>query len=328
METFYSILPELIRIVICAVCGAVIVFGNALVMGYAERKLAGHIMLRPGPMEVGPHGIYQLVIDGLKLMGKQLVVPAKADPLLFRFAPLLAFAPVFVPLLVLPFSEKIQGFDLDIGLLVILALASINLLAILIGGWASNNKYSLFGVFRAVSQNVAYEIPMLLSLLAVVFMTNSFSLKAVVAAQSPVWFIVIQPLAFLIYLVSIVAETNRAPFDLPEAESELTAGFHTEYSGMSFSLFVLAEYANMFIVSSVATVFFLGGSSGIPLPYFEYSGIIWFMLKVYSLMFFLVWIRWTYPRTRFDQLMNFCWKYLIPFALVNLLITVVMVKLL
>jgi len=314
METFYSILPELIRIVVCAVCGAVIVFGNALVMGYAERKLAGHIMLRPGPMEVGPHGIYQLVVDGLKLMGKQLVIPAKADHLLFRFAPLLAFGPVFVPLLVLPFSEKIQGFDLDIGLLVVLALASINLLAILIGGWASNNKYSMLGVFRAVSQNVAYEIPMLLSLLSIVFMTNTFSLKEVVAAQSPVWFIVIQPLAFLIYLVSIVAETNRAPFDLPEAESELTAGFHTEYSGMSFSLFVLAEYANMFIVSSVATVFFLGGSSGIPLPYFEYSGIIWFMLKVYSLMFFLVWIRWTYPRTRFDQLMNFCWKYLIPFA--------------
>ncbi|MDA3901952.1 MAG: NADH-quinone oxidoreductase subunit NuoH [Desulfuromusa sp.] len=328
MEIFYSILPELIRIVVCAVCGAVIVFGNALVMGYAERKLAGHIMLRPGPMEVGPHGIYQLVVDGLKLMGKQLVVPAKADPLLFRFAPLLAFAPVFVPLLVIPFSSKLQGFDLDIGLLVILALASINLLAVLIGGWSSNNKYSLFGAFRAVSQNVAYEIPMLLSLLSIIFMTNTFSLKAVVAAQSPVWFIVIQPLAFLIYLVSIVAETNRAPFDLPEAESELTAGFHTEYSGMSFSLFVLGEYANMFIVSSVATVFFLGGSSGIPLPYFEYSGIIWFMLKVYTLMFFLVWIRWTYPRTRFDQLMNFCWKYLIPFALVNLLITVVMVKLL
>lgn len=328
METFYSILPELIRIVVCAVCGAVIVFGNALVMGYAERKLAGHIMLRPGPMEVGFHGIYQLVVDGLKLMGKQLVVPAKADHWLFRIAPLLAFAPVFVPMLVLPFSEKLQGFDLDIGLLVILALASINLLAILIGGWASNNKYSLFGAFRAVSQNVAYEIPMLLSLLSIVFMTNTFSLKGVVAAQSPVWFIVIQPLAFLIYLVAIVAETNRAPFDLPEAESELTAGFHTEYSGMSFSLFVLAEYANMFIVSSIATVFFLGGSSGIPLPYFEYSGIVWFLLKVYALMFFLVWIRWTYPRTRFDQLMNFCWKYLIPFSLVNLLITVVMVKLL
>ncbi len=328
MEIFYSILPDLIRMVVCAVCGAVIVFGNALVMGYAERKLAGHFMLRPGPMEVGFHGVYQLVVDGLKLMGKQLVVPARADKPLFMLAPLLAFAPVFVPLLVIPFSSKLQGFDHDIGLLVILALASINLLAVLIGGWSSNNKYSLFGAFRAVSQNVAYEIPMLLSLLSIIFMTNTFSLKGVVAAQSPVWFIVLQPLAFLIYLVSIVAETNRAPFDLPEAESELTAGFHTEYSGMSFSLFVLGEYANMFIVSSVATVFFLGGSSGIPLPYFEYTGVVWFLLKVYSLMFFLVWIRWTYPRTRFDQLMNFCWKYLIPFSLVNLLITVVMVKLL
>ena len=328
MEIFYSILPDLIRMVVCAVCGAVIVFGNALVMGYAERKLAGHIMFRPGPMEVGFHGVYQLVVDGLKLMGKQLVIPKNADAPLFMLAPILAFAPVFVPLLVIPFSDKIQGFDLDIGLLVILALASINLLAVLIGGWSSNNKYSLFGAFRAVSQNVAYEIPMLLSLLSIVFMTNTFSLKGVVAAQSPVWFIVIQPLAFLIYLVAIVAETNRAPFDLPEAESELTAGFHTEYSGMSFSLFVLGEYANMFIVCSVATVFFLGGSSGIPLPYFEYSGIVWFLLKVYSLMFFLIWIRWTYPRTRFDQLMNFCWKYLIPFSLVNLLITVVMVKLL
>ena len=327
METFYSILPELIRIVICAICGAVIVFGNALVMGYAERKLAGHIMLRPGPMEFGPHGIYQLVVDGLKLMGKQLVVPANADKPLFMLAPILAFAPVFVPLLVIPFSDKIQGFDLDVGLLLILAFASINVLAILIGGWSSNNKYSLFGAFRSVAQNVAYEIPMLISLLAIVFMTNTFSLKGIAEAQSPVWFIILQPLAFLIYLVAMVAETNRAPFDLPEAESELTAGFHTEYSGMSFSLFVLGEYANMFIVCSIATVFFLGGDSGIPLPYFEYSGIIWFLLKVYLLMFFLIWIRWTYPRTRFDQLMNFCWKYLIPFSLVNLLITVVMVKL-
>ncbi|MBW2185394.1 MAG: NADH-quinone oxidoreductase subunit H [Desulfuromonadales bacterium C00003068] len=327
METLYSILPDLIRILICAACGAVIVFGNALVMGYAERKLAGHFMLRPGPMEVGFHGIIQLVVDGLKLMGKQLVVPAQADKPLFMLAPLISFAPVFVPLLVIPFSDKLQGFDLDVGLLLILAFASINVLAVLIGGWSSNNKYSLFGAFRAVAQNVAYEIPMLISLLAIIFMTNTFSLREVAAAQSPVWFVVVQPLAFIIYIVAMVAETNRAPFDLPEAESELTAGFHTEYSGMSFSLFVLAEYANMFICCSVATVFFLGGSSGIPLPYFEYSGAIWFLMKVYALMFFLVWIRWTYPRTRFDQLMNFCWKYLIPFSLVNLLITVVVVKL-
>lgn len=328
MELLDGILPFILRLIICAICGAIIVFGNALVMGYAERKLAGRIQLRPGPMEVGPHGILQLVVDGVKLMGKQLVVPRNADKPLFMLAPLLSFAPVFVPLLVIPFSDKLQGLDLDVGLLLILAFASLNVLAILIGGWGSNNKYSLLGAIRSVAQNVAYEIPMLLALLAIVFMTNTFSLQGIVDAQSPVWFIVLQPLAFLIYLVAMVAETNRAPFDLPEAESELTAGFHTEYSGMSFSLFMIAEYTNMFIVCSVATVFFLGGASGIPLPWFEYSGVIWFLLKVYLLMFFLVWIRWTYPRTRFDQLMNFCWKYLIPFSMVNLILTVVLVKLL
>ncbi|MBN2645607.1 MAG: NADH-quinone oxidoreductase subunit NuoH [Desulfuromonadaceae bacterium] len=326
METLNSITPELIRIVMAVVGGVVIVFGNALVMGYLERKLAGHFQRRPGPMEVGFHGILQLLIDGVKLMGKQLVVPAQADKKLFMLAPMLSFVPVFLPLLVIPFSDKMQAFDLDVGLLFILAVAAINVLAILVGGWGSNNKYSLFGAFRSVAQNVAYEIPMLISLLAIVFMTNTFSLKGIVEAQN-IWFVVLQPVAFLIYLVCMVAETNRAPFDLPEAESELTAGFHTEYSGMGFSLFMMAEYTNMFICCSIATVFFLGGTSGIPLPYFEYTGAIWFVAKVYLLMFFLVWIRWTYPRTRFDQLMNLCWKYLIPFSLVNLLITVVVVKL-
>ena len=328
METVTSVVPEVIRMVIYAIGGIVVVFGNALVMGYLERKLAGHIQRRPGPMEVGPHGLYQLIIDGVKLMTKQLVVPAQANKPLFILAPLLSFVPVFLPLLVIPFSDKIQAFDLNVGLLFILAVSAINVLAILIAGWSSNNKYSLFGAFRSVAQNVAYEIPMLIALLAVVFTTNTFSLKGIVEAQSGGgWFIFLQPLAFLIYLVCLVAETNRAPFDLPEAESELTAGYHTEYSGMAFSLFMMAEYTNMFIVCSIATVFFLGGTAGIPLPYFEYTGIIWFLVKVYFLMFFLVWIRWTYPRTRFDQLMNFCWKYLIPFSLVNLLLTVVIVKL-
>ncbi|MDD2556667.1 MAG: NADH-quinone oxidoreductase subunit NuoH [Desulfuromonadaceae bacterium] len=326
MQTLNSYAPEIIRIVMAVVGGAVVVFGNALVMGYMERKLAGHFQRRTGPMEVGFHGLLQLVIDGIKLMSKQLVIPAKADKPLFMLAPIISFAPVFLPLLVIPFSDRIQGFDLDVGLLFVLAIASINVLAVLVAGWASNNKYSMFGAFRAVAQNVAYEIPMLLSLLAIVFMTNTFSLRGIVEAQT-VWFIVLQPVAFIIYLICMVAETNRAPFDLAEAESELTAGFHTEYSGMSFSLFMMAEYTNMFIVSCIATVFFLGGTSGIPLPYFEYTGIIWFLLKVYLFMFFLVWIRWTYPRTRFDQLMNLCWKYLLPISLVNLLITVVVVKL-
>jgi NADH-quinone oxidoreductase subunit H len=326
METLNSFAPEILRIVIAVVGAMILVFGNALVMVYLERKLAGHFQRRTGPMEVGFHGVLQLVVDGIKLMAKQLVIPARADKPLYMLAPIVSFAPVFLPLLVIPFSDRIQGFDIDVGLLFMLAIASINVLAILIGGWGSNNKYSMLGSFRAVAQSIAYEIPMLISLLAVVFMTNTFSLRGIVEAQN-IWFIFLQPVAFLIYIVCMVAETNRAPFDLPEAESELTAGFHTEYSGMGFSLFMMAEYTYMLIASSIATVFFLGGTSGIPLPYFEYTGIIWFLLKVYMFMFFLVWIRWTFPRTRFDQLMNLCWKYLLPFSLVNLLITVVVVKL-
>jgi len=263
----------------------------------------------------------------LKLIGKQLIVPKDADRTLFRAAPLLSFAPVVLPLIVIPFSAKLQVRDFDIGLIFILAISSLNVMAILMAGWGSNNKYSLFGAMRSVAQNISYEIPMLLSLLAVILMTNTFSMQGIVQAQSKIWFFLVQPVAFLIYITASFAETNRAPFDLPEAESELTAGYHTEYSGMGFSLFMLAEYANMFTVCSIATVLFLGGWHGIPLPFGAYSGAIWFFIKAYGLMLFMIWVRWTYPRTRFDQLMNFCWKYMIPFALVNLLVTAVLVKL-
>lgn len=318
---------ELIRLAVTAACLVGLVFLNALVMGYVERKLAGFFHRRPGPTEVGPWGLLQLAVDGVKLIGKQLIVPRDAAPFMFRLAPVLAFAPAVLPFLVIPFAPKLQGRDFDTGLLFILAVATLNVLAILVGGWSSNNKYSLFGAMRSVAQNIAYEIPMLLSLLSVAFMTNTFSLQGIVEAQQGFWFILVQPVAFLIYFVAAVAETNRAPFDLPEAESELTAGFHTEYSGMAFSFFMLAEYANMFTCCAIATVLFLGGWKGLPLPWMEYTGAIWFFLKTYALMLVLVWVRWTYPRVRFDQLMNFCWKYLIPFALVNLLITAVVVKL-
>ena len=296
-------------------------------MGYAERKIAGHVQRRPGPMEVGFHGILQMIVDGVKLLAKELIIPINVDRSLFRIAPLLSFTPVILPLLVIPFSEKLQARDLNLGLVFIVTMGSINVMALLVGGWGSNNKYSMFGAMRAVAQCIAYEIPILLSMLAVILMTNTFSLKGIVGAQKSMWFIVLQPVAFLIYIISGVAETNRAPFDLPEAESELTAGFHTEYSGMGFSLFFLAEYTNMFIVASVATVLFLGGWHGPPLPHGEYLGIVWFLLKVYFLLFLMIMVRWTYPRVRFDQLMNFAWKYLIPFALVNLFITAVVVKL-
>lgn len=327
METISILPPELIRMVIAVIIIISFLFLNAIMMGYAERKIAGHVQRRPGPMEVGSHGILQMVVDGVKLVGKELLIPFNVDRTLFRVAPLLSFTPVILPLLVIPFSEKLQARDLNLGLLFIVTMGSVNVMALLVGGWGSNNKYSMFGAVRAVAQAIAYEIPILLSLLAVVLMCNTFSLKEIVGAQQNIWFVFLQPVAFIIYVVAGLAETNRAPFDLPEAESELTAGFHTEYSGMGFSLFFIGEYTNMFIVASVATVLFLGGWHGPPLPYGEYLGIVWFFLKVYFLLFLMIMVRWTYPRVRFDQLMNFAWKYLIPFALVNLFITAVVVKL-
>jgi NADH-quinone oxidoreductase subunit H len=326
MHVNQSLPPELIRIVISVVVLIVFTFLNVLLLGYAERKISGRIMRRPGPMEVGPQGIFQLLVDGVKLVAKQFIVPSEAGTL-FRIAPLLAFMPVGLSFIVIPFSNRLQVRDLDTGLVFMLAVMSLNTFAILVAGWTSNSKYSLFGAIRSVAQSVSYEIPMLLSLLSVVLMANTLSMRGIVLAQSPVWYVVVQPVAFLIYFVAGLAETNRAPFDLPEAESELTAGFHTEYSGMGFSMFFLAEYTNMFFVCSLGVVLFFGGWSGPPLPYMDYTGIVWFFLKVYSLLFVMIWIRWTFPRVRFDQLLNFCWMYLIPFSLVNLLLTAVVVKL-
>ncbi len=327
METISTLPPELIRMVISVIIVITFLFLNAIMMGYAERKIAGHVQRRPGPMEVGFHGILQMIIDGIKLVAKELLIPFNVDRNLFRVAPLLSFTPVILPFLVIPFSEKLQARDLNMGLIFIVTMGSVNVMALLVGGWGSNNKYSMFGAMRAVAQTIAYEIPILLSMLAVILMCNTFSLKGIVDAQQHIWFIFLQPVAFLIYVIGGLAETNRAPFDLPEAESELTAGFHTEYSGMGFSLFFLGEYTNMFIVASVATVLFLGGWHGPHLPYGEYLGVVWFLLKVYFLLFLMIMVRWTYPRVRFDQLLNFSWKYLVPFSLVNLLITAVVVKL-
>ncbi|MEJ2657160.1 MAG: NADH-quinone oxidoreductase subunit NuoH [Desulfobacterales bacterium] len=327
METISTLPPELIRMVIAVIIIISFLFLNAIMMGYAERKIAGHVQRRPGPMEVGFHGILQMIVDGIKLVAKELLIPFNVDRTLFRVAPLLSFTPVILPLLVIPFSEKLQARDLNLGLLFIVSMGAVNVMAILVGGWGSNNKYSMFGAMRAVAQAIAYEIPILLSMLAVILMCNTFSLKEIVGAQQKVWFVFLQPVAFLIYVTAGLAETNRAPFDLPEAESELTAGFHTEYSGMGFSLFFLGEYTNMFIVASVATVLFLGGWHGPHLPYGEYLGVVWFLLKVYFLLFLMIMVRWTYPRVRFDQLLNFAWKYLVPFSFVNLLITAVVVKL-
>lgn len=321
---------SLVRMLVAFLLLITIIMVNAIVMGYLERKICAKIQRRWGPMEVGIQGWLQMILDGVKLLAKQLIVPNEANSFLFRVAPLLCFTPVAMVFAVIPFSEALYGIDLHIGLIFILAMASLNSFSILIAGWSSNNKYSLYGAMRSVAQNVAYEIPILLSLLSVVLVTASFNLKDIINYQSGfLSFWMIQPVALIIYLIAGCAETNRAPFDLPEAESELTAGYFTEYGGFSFGLFAMAEYGNLFIMSSIATMAFLGGWHG-PFGLDFYSGPIfgafWFLLKVFILMLIMIWVRWTYPRVRFDQLMNLSWKYLIPFSLVNLLITALIVK--
>jgi NADH-quinone oxidoreductase subunit H len=295
---------------------------NALFLIWMERKVSAHMQLRPGPMEVGWHGAIQTVADALKLMGKELITPKDVDRWVYLLAPIVIFLPVLLTFLVIPFSQHLIIRDMNVGVLLILAFAALSVLAILMAGWASNNKYSVLGAIRAVAQNIAYEIPLLITLMSIILMVGSFSLVDIVAAQSSYWFVLVQPLAFILYITCATAETNRAPFDLPEAESELVAGFHTEYSGMRFALFFLAEYTNMFIVAAVATVFFLGGWHGPFLP-----GIVWFFLKVYFVIFLLMWFRWTFPRVRFDQLITFAWKILIPLAFANLIITAFIMKL-
>jgi len=310
------------RMVVGLIAVIALVSVNAVFLIWMERKVAAHMQLRPGPMEVGPHGAIQTVADALKLMGKELITPEEVDKPVFWLAPIVIFLPVLLSFLVIPFSSTWIIRDMNVGIILILGFSTLAVLAILMAGWSSNNKYAVFGAIRSVAQNVAYEIPLLITVMSIILMVGSFKLSDIVAAQSRVWFVAVQPLAFILYIICATAETNRAPFDIPEAESELVAGFHTEYTGMRFALFFLAEYTNMFIVSAVATVLFLGGWHGPILP-----GVIWFLLKVYAVIFLLMWFRWTFPRVRFDQLVTFAWKILIPLAFVNLLITAFVLKL-
>jgi NADH-quinone oxidoreductase subunit H len=316
--------PQLLHIAFAAVAVMAFVGANGLVLVYMERKLAGHFQRRPGPYEVGWHGILQPFVDAGKLIGKQLITPDGADPLLYWLAPVVAFVWVLALFIPIPFSPWLTAFPMDLGLVLILAFAGTGLLALCMAGWGSNNKWSLLGAARAVAQSVAYEIPLLLAILAVAFMCGTLNLSTIVEQQGRwpwQWNILTQPLAFAVYFICAVAETNRAPFDLPEAESELTAGFHTEYSGMAFGLFFLAEYANMIVVCAMATALFLGGWQG---PFF--SGVWWFLSKMYLLLIAMIWFRWTYPRVRFDQLLNINWKWLLPLSLVNLMGTALLIK--
>ncbi|KAA0257704.1 NADH-quinone oxidoreductase subunit NuoH [Deferribacter autotrophicus] len=298
-------------------------------MTWAERKVIGHMQVRLGPTHVGWKGLLQPIADGLKLLMKEDIVPDMVDKPVYIIAPLLSLIPALSAFAVIPFADKFVIFgkevqpyisDINIGLLYILALSSVGTYGIIMSGWASNSKYALLGSLRSSAQVISYETAMGLALVGPVLLAGSLSLRDITIAQKGLWFIVPQFVAFVIYLISAIAETNRAPFDLPEAETELVAGFHVEYSSMKFALFFLAEYANMYVVSAIATIVFLGGWNGPILP-----GFVWFVIKVLFIMFFYLWLRATLPRLRFDQLMSLGWKVLIPIALANVLITSIIV---
>jgi NADH-quinone oxidoreductase subunit H len=288
-----------------------------LFLNWWERKTAGHFQSRLGPMRTGGwHGWSQAVADAIKILTKEDIVPAKADRWVFNLAPYLIFLPPMLTLLVIPFGDGLLVKDLNIGILYIFAVGEIGVVSILMAGWASNNKYSLLGALRTVSQMVSYELPLVLSIVGVIMLAGTMSMGGIVSAQSNLWFVVLQPVGFVIFLISATAEVNRVPFDLPEAEQELVAGYNVEYSGMKFAMFFLAEFASAFVISAVAVTLFLGGWQGPLLPSW-----VWFPLKTFAVVFILMWFRWTFPRFRVDQVMDLGWKVLLPLSFINILFT-------
>lgn len=289
---------------------------TVLFLVWMERKVSGYIQLRPGPNRLGPHGIFQTIADAIKLLTKEDIVPRATDKWVHFIAPVVVFLPTILAFAVIPFGDGMIAADINIGIFYFIAVASLATIPLIMAGWGSNNKYSLLGGMRAVAQMVSYEIPLVFSILGVVMIAGSLKMSEIVTAQSNVWFIFLQPVGFLIYAIAATSEVNRTPFDIPEGESEIIAGYHTEYSGMKFALFFLAEYTNLFLVSALATTLFLGGWQGPFLPPW-----IWFMLKTLLMVFLFMWIRFTFPRVRIDQLMNFGWKFLLPLSLANILVT-------
>jgi NADH-quinone oxidoreductase subunit H len=334
VNVLYELLPAMdpaLRVFLAgALAAALIVTLTALgpiLYVYAETKIAGFMQDRVGPYRVGPHGTLQPVADSIKLIFKEAIFPRGVDKKLFILAPCLVVVGAFLSLAVLPFGGRAQAVDLNVGLFYVVAVSSLSTVGLIMAGWASNNKYALFGAMRSAAQIVSYEIPAVMALLVPVMLVGSLSLQEVVSAQAgglPNWLLFayfpLMPVAFLVFFVAGMAECNRTPFDIPEAESELVAGFHTEYSGFFFAMFFLAEYTEMFVISAVASVLFLGGWMA-PHPALQAIGPVglgplWLVLKAWFLVFVMMWLRWTLPRLRVDQLMYVAWKVLLPISLV------------
>jgi NADH-quinone oxidoreductase subunit H len=302
-----------------------------------ERRVMAFVQMRPGPNRVGPFGLLQPLADGLKFLLKEQVVPTNANVLLYYAAPIVSLVPALLSFSVIPFGPDLKMSDVSVSLLFVFAITSLGVYGIVLGGWASNSKYPLMGAMRASAQMLSYELSLTLSVVGVLMIAHTLSLAKLVTSQQGVWFgflprwnIFLQPVAFLVYVVSAVAETNRLPFDLAESEQELVAGWHTEYSGMKFAMFFLAEYANMVTVSSLATILFLGGWNGPSFgPWWLQAALptVWFLAKIFCFIFAYIMVRATVPRIRYDQLMQFGWKVLLPLALANILITSLVVAL-
>lgn len=310
-----------------------------LVLVYMERKVAAHFQCRLGPMRVGPHGIFQTVADTVKLLGKEDLVPRGADRLLFFLAPGLVLCGALLAMALVPASPWLQVTDLSIGVVFVLAVGSLGVLGILLGGWSSNNKWSLLGAMRAGAQIVSYELTATLAVLGVVMLAGSLSLNGIIESQQAGWWVWRAPVAgllgFVLFVIASTAEVNRTPFDIPEGESELAAGFHTEFSGLRFAFFFLAEFLNMFVASAIAATLFLGG--WLPFHIGDWQAfnslmdlvppVLWFGLKTGALIFLMMWFRWTFPRLRVDQLMRLEWTFLLPLSLLNLLLCALLVLL-
>ena len=330
----WAILTEFILIGLCLLVGYAVI---ALVLIYVERKVCAFFQCRLGPNRVGPYGLIQSVADMIKMLTKELITINHVDKFLFNLAPYIVIIASVIAFSCLPFAKGLEIIDFNVGAFFVMAVSSMGIVGILLAGWSSNNKYSLIGAMRSGAQMISYELSIGLSILTIIVFTDTMQLSQIVANQADGWFIfkghIPAFIAFIIYLIAGTAETNRGPFDLPEADSELTAGYHTEYSGMHFGFFYLAEYLNMFIVAGMATTLFLGG--WMPLHIGGWNGfnaimdaipsIIWFFGKTGGLIFIIMWFKWTFPRLRIDQLLTLEWKYLLPINLVNMFLMVIVV---
>jgi NADH-quinone oxidoreductase subunit H len=333
-----AIIIEVILIIIKAFIITMLLFGLPIPLTWLERKVAGHIQVRPGPYRVGPHGLLQPFADMVKLLVKEDIMPDRADRFLFKLAPLLALVPAFAVFAAIPIGESftIPGIereftlylaDMNVGILYVLAIAGLGVYGLIFGGWASNSKYALLGGMRSSAQMISYELAISFAAIGVVMMANSLSLVDIVKSQAGgihhwnILYLPVGPVWFFIFIIGVFAEANRIPFDLTEDEGTLAAGFHTEYSGMKFSLFMLAEYVVMVTAAVLSVLLFFGGWNS-PLPFdLPIPGILWFLAKVSVFIYLFMWVRFTLPRYRYDQLMKIGWKILIPLSLVNILVT-------